>query len=334
MIGRAGNIGARHGLSAAAIGTVLAIALTPAIAAFGSSRPLAGRPGATAGWAPVPYRDAQLSVPGSWLVQAPQQLGCAFPHPGGMIFAGAQPRLPKGLGCRLTTSVAWILPAANARQAVGHRRPTAIVHGIPVYRLHSPKGSVQYLVPDLAVRIGARGPQARRVLSTLRRSPLSLVLKHGAPSTAPADWTWRRFGGVWFASPRSWKRQRADQWATCGTGLVSGTRLLIDATRPPVPLPCPYQFPTATAQAAQPGLVVVTGKYAAASVGQRYSRCQVRRVLRICLSAVTGDGGALSGVLIFSVSRLHRHPATFFLLGLAGFRTPRAIFDSISDSRP
>ena len=74
---------------------------------------------------------------------------------------------------------------------------------------------------------------------------------------------------------------------------------------------------------------MVTGKYAARSVGQSYARCQSRSGVRICLSTVTGQGGFLSGVLIFSVTR-PKHPATFFLLGLSGSgASARAVFDSI-----
>ncbi len=40
---------------------------------------LAGGSGAPAGWALVPYRRAQLSVPGVWLVETPGQFWCAPP---------------------------------------------------------------------------------------------------------------------------------------------------------------------------------------------------------------------------------------------------------------
>jgi hypothetical protein len=346
MVGRLGNAGIRHGMRAAAVGAAVAVVLGAVSCASGSSRPVSGASlagagrslprqlafssGSRAGWAAVPYRDAQLSVPGSWLVQAPQQLACGLPQTDGMIFAGASPRLPKGPGCSLTASLAWIVRAGNSRPGTGHRPPAAVIHGIPVYRLPSGNGSVQYLVPELGVRVGARGPLARRVLSTLTRSPLSVVLSPGGASPVPAGWSWTQSGSVRFATPPTWNLQRARRWATCGTGLASGTLLLIDATRPPLALPCPYRIPTASAGEAQPGLVVVTGKYAAQSLSQHYDRCQGRRGERICLSSVTGQGGPLSGVLIFSVSRPRQHAVTYFLLGLSGSRTARTIFGSIS----
>jgi hypothetical protein len=281
------------------------------------------------GWSPVPYESAQLSVPGSWLVESPQQLSCGFPQVDGMIFVGIKPAIPKDFGCGVTASLAWILPAGQIPKGIKHRKPTAVIHGIPVYRLASAKGTTAYLVPELGVRVGARGKLAARVLGALTRSPLSVVLRRGPAAPVPAGWTWRQFGGVRFATPRSWALQSENQWSTCGTGLEPSSLLLIDATKPPLYLPCPYLIPTATADQAQPGLTVVTGRYAAQSVGESYGSCQSRRGVRICLSSVTGQGGLLSGVLIFSVSR-PKHATTFFLLGLSGSGgSARAAFDSI-----
>jgi hypothetical protein len=285
--------------------------------------------GAPAGWSPVPDESAQLSVPGSWLVETPQQLSCGFPPVTGMIFVGVKPAIPKNFGCDVTASLAWILPAGQLPKGIKDRKPTAVIHGIPVYRLPSAKGTTAYLVPELGVRVGARGKLAADVLGTLTRSPLSVVLRRGPAAPVPAGSTWRQFGGVRFATPHSWSLQSEDQWATCGTGLVPSSLLLVDATKPPLALPCPYQIPTAMADQAQPGLTVVTGKYAAQSVGESYGSCQSRGGVRICLSSVTGQGGLVGGVLIFSVSR-PKHQTTFFVLGLSGSGAgARAIFGSI-----
>jgi hypothetical protein len=42
------------------------------------------------------------------------------------------------------------------------------------------------------------GPLARRVLATLTRSPLSVVLRRGPAGPVPAHWIWHRFGSVEF----------------------------------------------------------------------------------------------------------------------------------------
>ena len=346
----------RHGRRAAVIAAAVAAAMVavtgPAGGAVAARRPApaparaaaglsgtgqvaglqAGGSGAPAGWAPVPYERARLSVPGTWLVESPQELWC-YPAQSGMIFAGIRPGFPKGYGCALTASLAWIVPAGQIPKGIRHDKPTAVIHGIPVYRLPALKGTVLYLVPELGVRVAARGPLAGQVLATLTRSPLSVVLRRGPAAPVPASWAWRQFGGVRFAVPRSWSPQSEDQWATCGTGLETGTLLLVDATKPPLALPCPFRIPSAAAYQAQPGLTVVTGKYAAQSVGQKYASCQPRSSVRICLSTITGQGGFLSSVLIFAVSRPH-HATTFFVLGLSGSGvSARAVFGSITAAR-
>jgi hypothetical protein len=346
---RAAAIGvATAAVTAALVATVGALATAPAtnagsltaatkIASATATNAIAPTaPSATpAGWAPVPYGDAQLSVPGSsWLVEAPQQLMCGLGDVNGMIFAGVNPGFPKGWNCGVTASVAWILPAGKIPTGLTRRQPSAVIHGIPVYRLAGAKSTTAYLVPELGVRIGARGRLAARVLATLTRSPLDVVLSRGPAARVPAGWTWEQFGGVTFATPRSWPLEREAQWSTCGTGLQTNALLLVDATKPPMYLPCPLQVPLAGADQAEPGLVAVTGKYAAESVGQVYGRCQTRRGVRICLSSVTGQGGRPAGVLIFSVTR-PRHPATYFLLGLSGSGvSARAVFDSGLLRRP
>jgi hypothetical protein len=328
----------RRGWRAAAIGVAIAAAAAAMIGTVSSARATpwattvtapAAESATPAGWAPVPYQRAQLSVPGSWLVEAPQQLQCGFGDYDGMIFVGVKPGIPKGYGCGVTASLAWILPSGKIPKGLTHRKPTAVIGGIPVYRLTSAKGTTVYLVPELGVRIGARGKQAARVLATLTRSPLDVVLGRGSATRVPAGWTWRQFGGLTFATPRSWSLQREDQWATCGTGLWPSALLLVDATKPPMYLPCPLQLQNASNLKAEPGLVVVTGKYAAKSVGGSYASCRSRRGVRICLSSVTGQGGLSAGVLIFTVTRPH-HAATYFLLGLSGSgASARAVFDSI-----
>jgi len=288
-----------------------------------------------AGWAPVSFGNAQLSVPASsWLVEAPHQLMCGLGDFNGMIFAGVTPGFPKGWNCGVTASLAWILPAGKIPSGLAHRADGAVINGIAVYRLASAEGSTAYLVPELGVRIGARGRLAARVLATLTRSPLDVVLGRGPAARVPVGWTWEQFGGIAFATPRSWARQREDQRSTCGTGLWTSTLLLVDATKPPMYLPCPLQLPFAGVDQAEPGLVAVTGKYAAKSVGESYGRCQSRGGVGICLSAVTGQGGISAGVLIFSVTR-PGHAATYFLLGLSGSgAAARAVFDSIGLRSP
>jgi hypothetical protein len=283
-----------------------------------------------AGWAAVPYRRARLSVPGKWLVEASSDIWCG-PGSSSMIFAGIRPVIPRGTGCTLTANYAWIRPAGQIPTGISDRKPTKVINGFPVYRLRTGKDSILYLVPELGVRVGAHGPMAKRILATLNKSALAVVLAKGPVSTVPAHWTWHQFGGVKFAAPAAWHLSHEKRWATCGTGQWADSLLLINAVKPPLALPCPAWLPYASAIAAQPGLTVVTGKYAARSVGEKFTKCQVRDHARICLATVTGSGGFLGGVLIFTVSRPHHKPSAYFLLGLSGAGArPRAVFDSLT----
>jgi hypothetical protein len=294
--------------------------------------PVSGAGGTASHWAPVSYQRAQLSVPRLWLVQSRNQVWCVTKAPG-MIFAGIRPKLPAGQGCDLPANLAWIVSAGHKAVPVS-RTSATMINGFRAYRLHSRPGTVRYLVPKLRVRIGASGRLAKRVLGTLSWSPLAVVQRHGPASQVPPSWKWHRFGGVEFAVPPSWKPQHKDVWATCGTGQWAQTLLLINATKPPLALPCALQIPTAAAIQGEPGLTVVTGKYAAKSVRENFTRCQVSHDVRICLASDTGQGGLAGSVLIFAVSRPHQHPATYFVLGLAGSGTgARTVFDSVRMGR-
>jgi hypothetical protein len=338
----------RRGPGAITIGAVAvaAVAITsaawPVSGSLAATRPRSGGPsiGRTsaaipANWAPVTFQRARLSVPGGWFVEDPGGFFCLSKN-SSMIFVGMTPRIPKGEdpgpGCHhLHPNYAWIVPARHIPPGINHRKPTAVINGIPVYRVSGTGQSVVYLVPELGVRVGAHGPKAKRILATLNRSPLAVVLAKGPDSPVPAHWVRRQFGGLRFATPRGWHPSHASQWATCGTGVNPHSLDLINAKKPPEALPCPFPIPTARAIEAVHGLTVVTGKFAARSVDEIYPRCQVHQDTRICLSAKTGTSGLLGSVLIFSVSKPHHHARTFVLLGLAATGAEaRAVFDSIS----
>ena len=82
--------------------------------------------------------------------------------------------------------LAWIRPAGHIPPGIRHRKPTKVVNGIDVYRLRNALGAARYLVPELGVLVGMRGPQASRILATLARSPLSFVLRPGRATPVPA----------------------------------------------------------------------------------------------------------------------------------------------------
>ena len=318
----------RGALTAGAVAAATGAAIFAALPAGGSLAATGSQAAGQRNLVPVPFQRAQLSVPGSWFVESSEGFACANGHEG-LIFAGLGPRFPKNVGChRLSSSYAWIIPGSHVAPA--HRKPTLVIDGFGVYRLPSARKSVVYLVPKLGVRIGAHGPRARQILSTLRESPLGVVLASGPAGRVPASWGRHDFGGVKFASPRGWHTEHENVWETCGTGVDKRSLALINARKSPIPIPCPAPAPFAKELTAVPGLTVVTGKFAAQSVAETFRHCLLRAGTRICPSTETGAGGFDSEALVFSVSRPHHHAKTFILLGLSGTGAQaRAIFDSI-----
>ena len=77
------------------------------------ARPVDRLAAVPAGWAAVPYRRAELSVPGGWMIEDAADGFFCPPRSAGMIFAGHGPRIPKKAGCRLTASYAWITPSGR-----------------------------------------------------------------------------------------------------------------------------------------------------------------------------------------------------------------------------
>lgn len=319
--------------AAAAVSVATISAFWSAAGSAAGPRPLAegSSPKVTkASWAAVPFGPAQLSVPGGWCVQDSREVLCLGKIPG-QIFAGLRPLFAIKLGAGKPVNYAWIVPVKHFPAGISHRKPTAVINGLPVFRKHDADGSLAYLVPKLGVEVGAHGRLARRIIATLARSPLDVVLAKGPASPAPKRWVRREFGGVRFATPRGWRRHLETQFSTCGTGVWPGQLLLVDARKPPLEPPCLPPLSTASDDAAEPGLVVLTGKYAAESVAEHYPHCRTRQHTKICWSQDTGVAGLLGGVLMISVSRPHHHSGTFFLLGLAGSGAKaRTIFDSIS----
>ena len=188
--------------AAAVIGPVSSTSASPRATAAGIGAPAAarspppqpaGRPCRTSARS-YRYRDRGWSR-----VRSGSSAG--FGQASGMIFVGVKPGFPTGSGCGLAASLAWILPAGQVPKGIRHRRPTAVIHGIPLYRLPSGKGSVLYLVPELGVRVGARGRLAPRVLATLARSPLSVVLRRGPATPVPPAGPGGNSAASAFATP-------------------------------------------------------------------------------------------------------------------------------------
>jgi hypothetical protein len=187
-----------------------------------------------AGWVPIDYGDAQVSVPPTWLVFY-RQSDCATIPPGllviqppegrpwcgpGISFANPaqRPKPPKSIVTLDPQLGTYHLPA----------QPSVVINGIALYSLSPARrlSTVCYLVPALKVIIATTGRLSRPVLDTLSPSPRAAVLSEGALRT-PRRWLWHTFGGISFATPQTWPTRQTDLVLSCRSFVALGGRLLV-----------------------------------------------------------------------------------------------------------
>ncbi len=283
------------------------------------SVPLTGTAATPAGWAPVTSGTAQISVPADWRVAT--RPVCDRKIPGYVVLGSASTTLVvRNPRCRQAPEMAAILrqPSGRGQSA----RPTGVTNGIPVVRVHAERGFVSYLVPTLHVAVTARGPLARRVLATLTRSPLSVVLARGRSFPVPGGWRWHGFRGISFAAPARWALVRNGHWG-CPFPTVPATVILIPAANTERPR-CPVMFGVAGPMTAHVG--VIAGAGPSGGPGQPgYDGCRLLHGLRACYSASAYNGGLLN-VAVFVPGRQR---ATLIEIGLGNGAVARTIFDSI-----
>jgi hypothetical protein len=277
------------------------------------------------GWSPLTYRDAQISVPSSWVVQGPQGSVCGATTNGGVLFGRRyHPERLSRSGCRLPPTTVFVsaIPVRLA-PVPAHR-----LNGIPVGRLPSVRGSVSYAVPSLGVKVTAVGPKASQVVATLTRSPRSVALAPGRQFPVPSGWRWHHFGGIVFAAPRAWRVKRTNRWDNCFLApVVAGELRLSTATT----FGCRGGLASPTDQAGEwppvAGMTVGSGRIATDAASGQYARCLELRGIRACVA----QQGMLAGDFLMVVLTVPGRPApTVLAIGLGGTgATQRAILDSI-----
>jgi hypothetical protein len=317
-------------LSAVAIASAVALPLTmlssgparinPLLVSPRSSVPLTDTAATPPGWAPVAYGDAQISVPASWYVQGPVASVCGG-RARGMVFVGAVPNVSRFRGCGPTTSVAAIEASSSP---VEPGRPATTVNGIGVVQVAGAPNYLAYVAPSLHVRVQAWGPLASRVIATITRSPLSVVLARGRPFPVPASWRWHDFGGIKFATPARWALVRNGRW-DCG-GVYQASVVLLAAHIAPDP-GCVAPSDAASITSVL-GVIATTSRHAGRYSARKCAGYDGRKFLnglRACYSGYSGNSDEPLYVFIPG-----RQRATLVLIGLAGDGVvARTIFDSI-----
>jgi hypothetical protein len=310
---------------------VAAIALVFGLASFGTSafkpevlslRPtvaLTDTAATPAGWMPIAYGNAQISVPADWRVSSRPVCGHVG---GGYVIVGTASRPIVNPRCRHASNMAAIrtLPTGHGqtRDRTGQINRIPVLGGQP-----APRGYATFLAPTLHALITVRGPLANKVLGTLTRSPFSVVLERGRRLPVPSGWRWHDFGGIRFAAPAQFRTIKSHVWYPCRAAILSAQAVeLVNATRA-VGFSCP---PFADLISSR-GVVVGAGRYVAQHWSSRYG-CRSLHGLHACF-AMAGLGAPLE--LVVDVPG--RHKPTVVDIGLAGNGAEaRTIFESIRPS--
>jgi hypothetical protein len=289
-----------------------------------------------AGWVPVAYDDAQVSVPASFSVFYPGQDPCeSFSTPGALFVAPIPgfKRICPAPGHPQATLVRLVPYGGVPQKTAGEK--LIIVNGVPVYFVppSSAKPFISYFVPSLGVLVTGSGPMARRVLDTLTCSPRAVALASSGAAAVPSSWRSLTFAGLRFSVPASWPVQRTNLWNVCGPVQIAVAEgVTLDTDQVFQALPCPGPLPYAVVPSN--GVRVDTGRSHSLSelVGSfsRGGTCLHSGGLKACPSR-TPD----YSILLLGVKLPGRVKPVFVSIGLAGSgMVARTILYSLAAATP
>jgi hypothetical protein len=277
------------------------------------------------GWSGLSLGAIQISVPSSWQVS---ESSCAGDEPSA-VFVNVQPTL--GVECSLPANAIEMTNWPSG--PVSHAEQT-IINGVPVREgLVRTGRSTTLVVSALGIEVRLAGPLSARVLATLTRSPLSVVLNSSVRSM-PVGWTPVIFGGLRMSVPAGWKIQRTDYWGGCPGDNISPNVLELNTAQVLLAPPCVAPLSTAGALAARPGMVIFAGPLVKGPPVD--ATCFTRDGLRICVDPPPPPtGGEIPGrelnLLTAQVTVPGQRVVDQVELGLTGTgMTPLQVFDSLT----
>jgi len=271
-----------------------------------------------AGWVPVAYGDAQVSVPASFSVFYPGLRPCEpFSTPGAIYVAP----IPAKMNCpppgHPRATLVRLVPNGGVPPKIAGEKLIS-VNGVPVYFVppSSARPFIRYFVPSLGVLVTGSGPMARRVLDTLTCSPRAVALASGAAAAVPSSWRSVAFAGLRFSVPASWPVQRTRLWNVCGPVQIAvAESVTLDTDQVFQALPCPFPGPYAVVPSN--GVRVDTGRSHSLSelIGpfSPGGPCLLTGGLRACPSRTPHYS-----VLLLRVRVPGRAAPVFVSIGLAG----------------
>jgi hypothetical protein len=270
-----------------------------------------------AGWIPVAFGNAQISVPAAWwvLYNSPP---CPTGSPPGEVFVNPLPGVfhcPAETAPGPSTTVRFGPPTSPHSTVLGHPE---VINGIFVYPYPTgPQSS--YLVPSLSVEITVDGPLGQRVLHTLTWSPRSVVLAPRSSPVVPSSWRSMSFAGVRFSVPANWPVNRTQ--VTPGLGAIcreqgvafAGTTVTLSTDRHRLlAVFCPRMSPTP--QQSENGVQVDSGLRTEPTVTLSLSaHCLVIHGLTACPAT-----SPAYSILVLRVNVPGRDKPVFVSIGLAG----------------
>ncbi len=329
-LGFGGGDGAGNGQASAsgAGGTGAARGATPpprfSLADVGATPP---------GWAAVPLRGIQVSVPTSWQVAVLGRTYCG--QPGGVVFLGS--KIPSTEpGCTQAFDATNAVSLRTGSQPAPPESKQVLIHGLKVtltteHRTGTETGYVN------GMTVTASGPLAAKVIRTITRSPRSVVL---GPYWASVPRTWRHvdFGGLSFSEPGHWAVQRATWFGGCPYNIDPST-LVLSTARSFFAPGCPMRPSTAGYMAAREGMKVFTGPAVPSTRAQlRGAKCRSLNGLRVCVHPYRLERGYSAtnypGLLTADVYLPGRARPDLVEIGLNGSGTmPLSILNSLRPTR-
>jgi hypothetical protein len=214
-----------------------------------------------AGWVPVAYGDAQVSVPADFKVFYTDAQCSSILLPGTLLVGGASmSNCPPG-STKPNGTLVHFHPLVRNPAFWRDEKPTHL-NGLVIYLgpgmdpLLAGNGleyeANDYIVPSLGIEVAGVGPLAKRILNTLSRSPRTVVLATGPVPPVPSSWRSVTFAGLHFSVPADWPINRTQVTpnlggSVCqaqGAAFFSTVVTLSTDTLPLIIATCLYSPPT------------------------------------------------------------------------------------------
>lgn len=213
-----------------------------------------------AGWVPVAFGEAEISVPAGFNVFYLDSECGSILRPG-TVFVGDGGVSSCSPGTIQPNGTLFHFHQLTRNPASWRNEKPMRLNGLSVYLGPGMDPYLagygleyeanDYIAPSLDVEVAGVGPLAKQVLNTLTGSPRVLALASGSSPMVPSSWQSVSFAGLQFSVPGNWPITRTQ--VTPGLGAICRTQgvafsdtavILSTDARPLLRPPCPLFSPT------------------------------------------------------------------------------------------